>query len=614
MEGATAAGVRDSRPESARGAAIRGLLVRAAPVAAIVGVSALVWGALAFLSPTPWVFPDELIYSEMAKSIAHGQLPAIRDVSSLGYGVIYPLLIAPAWLVGDNVAAYEIAHVVNAVLMSLVAVPAYFLSRQFVERRHALLVSTFSVVVPAMAYVATLMTEVALYPAFVLALLAISWALRRPSVRVELLVFGAITLAFGIKSFAVVLIPIYATSLVLLAATEPGQSRMPVLKKYRVSWTLILGAPLLATVVGLARNGDPFALLGAYAVTAGNVDPVGTVRWFVGNLSALVLSIAVIPFAGTVIAVSRGFSSGAVIQRRIYSCVATPTVIFVLLLVGAFGSKPVAGAEGFLASTPLRERNFFMVAPVLLLGLVLWTTDRRRSPRTFGVVAVVSLALVVLYPWGSVPTSAGPQNLSSITWIVVAPDGWVRVVTCTLFAAGALLLFGLVPWTKVGRLWMAMGALFVFTGFLTALVFASASQRTLDWGAGNERGWIDNAIGSGARVSVLWNESKPGYAAAKRRHRVVWVNEFFNESIRDVYTLGGKMPYAMPESSVDLGLDGFVQRAGRRVNAEYVLACGIKLDSQVIARNDRTGAVLYDVHGGVRVVGAPRECAGGQAH
>ena len=47
--------------------------------------------------PVPWVLPDELIYSEMAKSIAEGSLPAVRDEPTRAYGILYPLLVAPAW-------------------------------------------------------------------------------------------------------------------------------------------------------------------------------------------------------------------------------------------------------------------------------------------------------------------------------------------------------------------------------------------------------------------------------------------------------------------------------------------------------------------------------------
>ena len=72
---------------------------------------------------SPWIMVDEVIFSEQARSIAHhGNL----DVRGQSYGVfslVYPLLIAPAWLFSSGKEAYEIAKGINAALVTLGAVP-----------------------------------------------------------------------------------------------------------------------------------------------------------------------------------------------------------------------------------------------------------------------------------------------------------------------------------------------------------------------------------------------------------------------------------------------------------------------------------------------------------
>src|SRR5215212_8465283 len=95
-------------------------------------LTALVVGSAVFRfqlsrnSPGPWIFVDELIYSELAKSLAAGGDLHLRDVPAGGYGVVYPLLISPAWALFDRVPdAYAAAKAINAVLISLAAVPAY---------------------------------------------------------------------------------------------------------------------------------------------------------------------------------------------------------------------------------------------------------------------------------------------------------------------------------------------------------------------------------------------------------------------------------------------------------------------------------------------------------
>src|SRR5262245_4439675 len=207
MEVAPVVGPHDDAP--AQSSLVR-WAVAASPLAAIVVVSAAVWGALGLLSPTPRIFPDELLYVEIAKSLAEGGLPAVRDTTTADYGLLYPLLMAPSFALSpDAETAYTVVRIVNALVMSLAAVPAFFLARRFVERRSAYAVAVFTVLVPSMAFVGTLLTEVVLYPTFLLSLLAITAAVERPTRRRQAFAFGSIGLVFLAKPFGVVLLGVY---------------------------------------------------------------------------------------------------------------------------------------------------------------------------------------------------------------------------------------------------------------------------------------------------------------------------------------------------------------------------------------------------------------------
>src|SRR5262245_64122084 len=64
---------------------------------AIVLVSVAARILIARKVPAPWIMVDELVYSELGKSVAaHGHF-LVRGLSSTGYGFVYPALIAPAW-------------------------------------------------------------------------------------------------------------------------------------------------------------------------------------------------------------------------------------------------------------------------------------------------------------------------------------------------------------------------------------------------------------------------------------------------------------------------------------------------------------------------------------
>ena len=126
-------------------------------VAAIVILSAILRIVLGLNVAGPWIFVDELIYSELGRSAVSGF--EIRGVPVSGYGAVYPWLLAPAYGLFDNLStAYAAVKVTNAIVMSSTAIPAYLIARTLMGRRWALVASTLSVLVPGMAYTGMVMT------------------------------------------------------------------------------------------------------------------------------------------------------------------------------------------------------------------------------------------------------------------------------------------------------------------------------------------------------------------------------------------------------------------------------------------------------------------------
>src|ERR671918_2100648 len=114
-------------------------LVRAVPAWAWLGglvvVSTVVRYGLGRRVIAPWIFVDEIIYSELAKGFAASGEFVIRDEQDgSGYGVLYPLLISPAFALFDSLpSAYAAAKAINALLMSLTAIPVFLLARRVLE-------------------------------------------------------------------------------------------------------------------------------------------------------------------------------------------------------------------------------------------------------------------------------------------------------------------------------------------------------------------------------------------------------------------------------------------------------------------------------------------------
>src|SRR5690242_11665178 len=113
---------------------------------AIVVVSADVRIVLARGIAGPFIMVDEVIWAELARGFADKGEPLVRGVRDTGYGVVYPLLLSPVYALFNNlVTAYAAVKVVNSVVMSLAAVPAYLLARRVVGQWLALLAALLAV-------------------------------------------------------------------------------------------------------------------------------------------------------------------------------------------------------------------------------------------------------------------------------------------------------------------------------------------------------------------------------------------------------------------------------------------------------------------------------------
>src|SRR5206468_3905015 len=127
-------------------------------------VAVVVRALLARRIATPWILPDEFIYSELAKNFAETGHFLIRGVPFGGFGKVYPAIVSPAWLWHSMSVTYGLAKTINAVIMSLAAVPVYLWARRLVSPALALVSAALVLLLPAYVYTGALMTENACFP------------------------------------------------------------------------------------------------------------------------------------------------------------------------------------------------------------------------------------------------------------------------------------------------------------------------------------------------------------------------------------------------------------------------------------------------------------------
>ncbi|HMB79558.1 MAG TPA: hypothetical protein VKI43_05805, partial [Vicinamibacterales bacterium] len=103
--------------------------------------------------PVPRYFPDEYLYTAIARALASGHLPAVRGHAVQFPALLEPLLAAPLQALFPPEAAYRLTQMENALLMSLVAVPVYLLARRLsLSARYALACAVFAVAIPDLVY------------------------------------------------------------------------------------------------------------------------------------------------------------------------------------------------------------------------------------------------------------------------------------------------------------------------------------------------------------------------------------------------------------------------------------------------------------------------------
>jgi hypothetical protein len=589
----------------------------------IVVVSIAVRVALGRRMVAPWIMIDEVVYSELAKNVAaHGEF-LVRGVPSHGYGFVYPVLIAPAWALFTSLpSAYAAAKAINAVAMSLAAIPAYFLARRILSERLALLAAGLTVLVPAMLYTGEIMTENAFYPIFLLTALVLVITLEKPTPLRQVGLLSLCLLAFETRAQAVALFAAVATAPIVLGLVERRGLR-GTFRPFAWLYGLLGAGALLALAGTVARGRSPLTLLGAYrAATSASYTPRGVLRFFLYHVAGLDLALGILPFAALLamwLAPRRPTPAA-----RAFTVATLAVSVWLLAEVSAFASASYVDR--------IEERNLFYLAPFGLIALLGLAADGivPRARRPIVAASVVAGVLPFFIPYTRfIGPSALSDTFSLLPWWW-AQDHLIHLPQVKWAALGVSLaaaaLFALLPRRYALVLPALVAAYFVLTAIVVESGRHGIHKTTLNsrWAGTHmpERDWIDRAVGANARVAVLWTPTMTSPYP-------VYENEFFSRSVRTVYDVdGAHPPDPLPEVTATKTPRGaLVTAPGHPVLAQYVLSdvevggkrieidpVGVALyrvDGPVVILNKVTGLYPNDTWSGKSVTYRRVECTGG---
>jgi hypothetical protein len=495
----------------ARAAAIPARLL----LAGIVGVSFLVRFVAALAHTTPLYFPDEYIYSAIARSLAESGRPMIRGSSAHFPAMLEPMLAAPFWLTNDPGLAYRFTQAENALAMSLAAVPVYLLVRRLGGGSWAALAAAaLTVASPDLFFSSFVLADAIAYPLVLGAVYAGVCALSQPT-RGAQLWFAALALLATFARIQYVFLPLVFVGAALVV--ERGSFRV-VWRRFRLSIVLYAAPLVFAAALG------PRRLLGYYSGVADlEVSPGAMAHWIGTDamLLAYVAGFALVPgaLAGIVFALCRP-------RSREESGLAA---LAVGLFAGLFAEAALYASNG---SPRFQERYLMVLLPLVFPAFWLWLRRGRPAPRAVGLFALGLLALSARVPLSGYTIGDAKQDSPFLLGVfrlekaVGIGDGSLVVA---LAAAGLACLAAAAAF-RARLAWVAVAASFAASCAVSAGAISFDHHVVRSVRASllpADARWIDHA-----RLGDVTLVQTPATPHARAHEQLFW-----NRSLKKVYFL-----------------------------------------------------------------------------
>jgi hypothetical protein len=454
--------------------------------------------------------------------------------------------------------------------MSSAAIPAFLLARRVTGNRWLpYVVAVATVTIPWITLSSFLLTEVAAYPAFAWAALAMQAAIARPSVRNDLLAVTGIALAVLGRTQFYALAAVLPAAILLRAAAERR------LRETLRAHLALIVAYVVGAVAALAVTASGHGLLGTYSTTAhGNPLPLELWRSAPAHLAIVALGGGLLPFvvgAAWLVSNLRGSETP---ERSAFAWLGVVAIVVLTVEAASFDVRFGGGL--------VRERYLFYLTPLLLVAFAAGVSAA-RAPRWSLAVPVALLALgfwqapLATFEKLNVDTPASVLN----DWLLRSLDGVTgariflivaALVLATAFAEAAVL----VPRTPLA---ITLAALLLIalpaeTGYAFKRLYAvngtSGLPLTLDQSI--VFGWVDRTITTNSEaVMVPYPVIRGDYWA---NIGFWWDFEFWNRSVdREAGPpdqFSGTPPGSFPK--IDLRFDPRTGRSNFDVDSYVVQA------------------------------------------
>ncbi len=522
------------QPLSGRALLLLDRLLAALPVLLPYFILTIVYGWQASRHGAPWLFTDELEFAQLARSVAETGELSRRGEPLAGQFSLYPYLTAPAWFLDDTKAGYEAAKLIGVLGMTLAFFPAYGLARFVVSRPAAILAALGATMIPAYAYTSMLVEEPLAYPWATLCLyLGARWYLA--PTRHTFAATAAAAAAAPLFRDELVVAPLILLGVAVVLAWQHPRARA-----IRASWHPAVYA-LLASALAVA------VYFAEREVTARSVEWRTVTRVFPERLleygtwaaGAFTIGIAVLPVVAALVFLVPGRRE----QRD--RGVDALRLVLGLSIVGFGGYTAVKAAYvSTVAFDRVAERNLIYLSP-LVFAATAAVLERRR----IRLWALPLAALAVFYLLTATPYQMDVHFYYDAPGLGILSRanrdyGWTpehaETVLLWMLAAANVVLIAVALLRSRPRLSLAIGAsagVLVLAWTMTAQLAAASASNSFSVeylrNLPKPVDWIDTAT-SGEPTLYLGQKIADANG--------LWLYEFWNRSIKRVYSLDGSAP------------------------------------------------------------------------
>jgi Dolichyl-phosphate-mannose-protein mannosyltransferase len=538
---------------------------------ALVGASAILHWLAGRRLVGLWIMPDEAIYARRALALwQHGSLP-LQHGQGAGYGVVYPVVAGLPLSLGSFTHGYASLKVVQALIVSLAAVPVYAYGRRLMPPAYALLAAALTAASPLLLYSGLVMTEVVFYPVAAATTLAIARAVETATSRDQGIALALVVVAVLTRVQAAAFVAVFAAAILLDAlvlSRERGR-----LRRFWPVWVVLV----VAAVVAVAKP----SVLGPYAGTLRGSYPLGDALGLAfDHLAYVVLATGVLPVFALIMLLARRLDPGA----RALVATTTSALAVLVLQVGFFAARYAPHLLG---------RDLAALPPLFFLVFALWLARGAPRGRVASVLAALGLlGVLLLAPWNRlVAPEALPDSLDlALPYRITA---W-SPTTSVMVAAVALVTAAVV----LSRRWLLVPAVAVLALLVASSVVASnemtaavrASQANI---VGSPPDWIDRT--ATGRVTYVY--------AGESYWNSVWFETFWNQRVEDVVALApATVPGPMPQVHATIAPNGAIPITDRFAVANDRLAfVGSSIGHLAQTGLDVSGLTLWHLDGQPRL-------------